>query len=205
VQFAAHVLDGVTQVSFAQQSALPVQATPAAAQVSEQKPRELQALIVRFVRVAQQPDAHCGSAVQTAAQKACCDESLALIRHTPEQQALGVDVQSAVSARHEPAPPEPVVPPVPVVPLVPFAPAIPVVPPVPAPPIPVVPPVAVVPPVPVVPPVATVPPPLPPVAALLPPEPALVGSTQTPDWQTQSFGHEPFPAHFVTPETKLGL
>jgi hypothetical protein len=68
VQFAAHVSDGVTQVSFAQQSAVPEQATPAAAQVSGQNPRCPQALTVALLSVAQQPVLHCASAVQTAAQ-----------------------------------------------------------------------------------------------------------------------------------------
>jgi len=68
VQFAAHVFDGVTHVSFAQQSALVVHATPAAAHVSGQNPRWPHALVVLSERVAQQPLSHCESAVQTAAQ-----------------------------------------------------------------------------------------------------------------------------------------
>jgi hypothetical protein len=115
VQTAAHTFDGVTQMLPAQQSSLLVHAVFAGMQVSGQNPRAEHARWVVLVSIAQQPEAHWASTVQASAQKSWCAGSPTLARQMPEQQLLGVEVQSELVARQlgpvVPPLPEPLLPP----------------------------------------------------------------------------------------------
>jgi hypothetical protein len=106
------------------------QATPAPAHVSGQNSRAPHAFTVLLVKVAQHPDSHWASAVQTAEQIACCVGSFTSIKQTPEQQAFGADVQTVPSERQAGSPPVPVAPPVAVMPPVPGLPPVARLPPV---------------------------------------------------------------------------